>query len=118
MRNYYKQTQVNGFLTGLKKVSNEKCYQTLREQLKLMAEKCDIDPNDFEFLFGKTLENNDQQITKIFRDLIITAKLKWSEDLKEHNEKKEESREQKERMYAARLRLQQQFFANKFKSFD
>lgn len=89
MRKYYKLSEIRGFVAGLKKVSNEESYQNLQKQLKVMAEKCNIDTNDFKFLFGKTLEEDDQQITKIFKDLIITAKLKWSEDLKDYNEKQE-----------------------------
>jgi len=113
MRNYYKQTQVKGFLTGLRKVSDDRSYQNLQEQLKEMAQKCEVDPEDFEFLFAKTLTHDDSQITKILKDLVITAKLKWSEDLKENKERNKRLKETRAQADLLKFKLEHRIMMEK-----
>ncbi len=78
------------FYNEMIKKENEVRFDIFKKGLADMAQQCNMEVDDIEFLLFKILSNSNGTTIQQFKDLMITSKLLWANDLEKYHSLKKE----------------------------
>lgn len=74
-------TELSCFIEETKDLENKNVIKQLRKWLSNFARRQSMDPSEFNYLFLKALQSDDERFDPVFKNMMILCKMLYSDDL-------------------------------------